>query len=222
MSTPRNTEVIRVLIADDHPIFRQGLRALLNNAGLEICAEARNGEEAITLAKATKPNVAVLDVNMPGCTGLEVARTLRSGGSPTAVVILTMDGDEATFNKAMDIGAIGYVLKENAAEDLVDSVKAAARGQYYISPTISQYLVQRRSRAQALAATRPGLEALTKAERRVLRLISEKKTSRQIGEELFISPRTVDAHRANICSKLGLHGSHSLLQFALENRSALE
>jgi len=213
---------IRVLIADDHPIFRQGLRLLLTSAGFEVCAEAGNGKDALALATTAKPQVAILDVNMPGHTGLEVAQSLRKLGAPVTIVILTMEGDEATFNKAMDVGAIGYVLKENAAEDLVDSVRAAARGQYYISPTISQYLVHRRSRSQALASMRPGLDALTKAERRVLRLISEKKTSPQIAEMLFISPRTVDAHRANICTKLGLRGSHSLLQFALENRSALE
>jgi DNA-binding NarL/FixJ family response regulator len=101
------------------------------------------------------------------------------------------------------------------------AIAAVADGEHYLSSSISGYLVRRRNRAEALAAKKPGLDDLTKAERRVLKLISEKKTSRQIGAELFISPRTVEAHRANICNKLELRGSHSLLQFALENRSSL-
>jgi len=121
----------------------------------------------------------------------------------------------------MDLGVLGFVLKENAVQDIVDSVAAAAKGEHYLTPAISSFLVHRRGRAEALAARTPGLADLTKAERRVLKLIAEKKTSPQIAAELFISPRTVEAHRANACTKLGLSGSHSLLQFALENRSSI-
>jgi DNA-binding NarL/FixJ family response regulator len=135
--------------------------------------------------------------------------------------MLTMHKDEETCNRALDIGAQGFVLKENAIEEILKAIVAVAEGEHYLSSTISGYLVRRRNRAESLAATKPGLDDLTKAERRILKLIAEKKTSREIGAELFISPRTVEAHRANICAKLELTGSHSLLQFALENRSAI-
>jgi len=115
----------------------------------------------------------------------------------------------------------GFVLKENAVGDILTGLVAVAGGEHYLSPSISGYLVRRRGRAEELAARKPGLEDLTKAERRVLKLISEKKTSREIAAELFISPRTVEAHRANISVKLDLRGSHSLLRFALENRAAI-
>jgi DNA-binding NarL/FixJ family response regulator len=132
-----------------------------------------------------------------------------------------MHKEEELCNRALDLGAKGFVLKENAVEEIVKAIAAVAGGEHYLSPTISSYLVRRHSRAELLAAKKPGLEDLTKAERRILKLIADKKTSRAIAAELFISPRTVEAHRANICAKLELHGSHSLLQFALENRSSL-
>lgn len=113
------------------------------------------------------------------------------------------------------------MFKENAVEEILKAIVVVADGGHYLSPTISGYLVRRRNRAEMLAAKKPGLDDLTKAELRILKLIAEKKTSREIGAELFISPRTVEAHRANICAKLELTGSHSLLQFALENRSAI-
>ena len=116
---------------------------------------------------------------------------------------------------------MGFVLKENAVEDILNSVVAVAAGKHYLSSTISGYLLRRLGRAEELAMKKPGLNDLTKAERRILKLIAEKKTSREIAMELSISQRTVDAHRAHISSKLDLHGNHSLLQFALENRTAV-
>jgi DNA-binding NarL/FixJ family response regulator len=125
------------------------------------------------------------------------------------------------INRALDFGVNGFVLKENAVEDIVNAIVTASEGGHYLSPAVSGYLVRRRNRAEQLASHKPGLDDLTKAERRILKLIAEKKTSREIAAELFVSPRTVEAHRANICTKLDLRGSHSLLQFALENRSSL-
>jgi DNA-binding NarL/FixJ family response regulator len=212
----------KVLIVDDHPLFRQGLRQLVEgDARFELIAEAGDGNEALRLIEQRKPDVAVLDVNLPGLSGLEVARRVQAARLPTRIVVLTMFKEEETFNRALDVGVLGFVLKENAAQDILASIVAVATGEHYLSPTISSYLVRRRGRAEILAAHKPGLDDLTKAERRILKLIAEKKTSREIAAELFISPRTVEAHRANISQKLDLHGSHSLLQFALENRSAI-
>jgi DNA-binding NarL/FixJ family response regulator len=213
---------VKVLIVDDHPLFRQGLRQLVEaDARFELVGESGDGEAALRLINEKRPDIAVLDVNLPGLSGLEIAQKLQSKGSLTRLVILTMHKEEETFNRALDLGVLGFVLKENAVQDIVTSLVAVARGGHYLSPSISGYLVRRRDRAGALAARKPALEDLTKAERRILKLIAEKKTSREIGAELSISPRTVEAHRSNICEKLELHGSHSLLQFALENRAAL-
>ncbi len=212
----------KVLIVDDHPLFRQGLRQLVESDGrFELVGEAGDGLAALQLIQQKKPDVAVLDVNLPGLSGLEVARQLQSKRSPTRIVILTMYKEEETFNRVLDVGVLGFVLKENAVQDILDSLAAVARGEHYLSPTISSYLVRRRGRAEVLASRRPGLDDLTKAERRILMLVAEKKTSRQIAAELFVSQRTVEAHRANICTKLNLRGSHSLIQFALEHRSSL-
>ena len=213
---------IKVLIVDDHPLFRSGLRQVItSNPCFELIGETGDGEAALRLIQEKKPDVAVLDVNLPGLSGLEIARQLQGKRLPVRFIMLTMHKEEEIFNRALDFGAKGFVLKENAADEIVKAIITVAAGDHYLSSSISGYLVRRRSRAEALAAQKPGLDDLTKAERRILKLIAEKKTSRQIGAELFISPRTVEAHRANICAKLELRGSHSLLQFALENRSAI-
>jgi DNA-binding NarL/FixJ family response regulator len=213
---------IKVVIVDDHPLFRGGLRqVIVSNPRFELVGEAGDAETAFKLVQEEKPDVAVLDVNLPGLSGLEIAQRLRGKRPPVHLIMLTMHKEEAIFNRALDFGVKGFVLKENAVDEIVRAIVAVAAGEHYLSSTISGYLVRRRNRAEALAAKKPGLDDLTRAERRVLKLVAEKKTSRQIGAELFISPRTVEAHRANICSKLELRGSHSLLQFALENRSSL-
>ena len=213
---------IKVLMVDDHPLFRSGLRqVIVSDPRFELVAEAGDGETALRLIQEKRPDVAILDVNLPGLSGLEVARRSQGKRPPVRLIMLTMHKEEAIFNRALDFGVRGFVLKENAVEEIVKAIVAVAAGEHYLSSTISGYLVRRRSRAEALAAEKPGLDNLTKAERRILKLVAQKKTSRQIGAELFISPRTVEAHRANICSKLELRGSHSLLQFALENRSSL-
>ncbi|HSY43401.1 MAG TPA: response regulator transcription factor [Candidatus Acidoferrum sp.] len=216
------THRTKVLIVDDHPLFRGGLRqVILDDGRFELVGETGDGEDAMRLIQEKKPDVAVLDVKLPGLTGLEIARKLQEKRSRTRVIMLTMHNEEDLFNRALDGGAMGFVLKENAVEEIVKAIVAVADGQHYLSSTISGYLVRRRHRAESLAKEKPGLDDLTKAELRILKLISMKKTSREIATELFISPRTVEAHRANICSKLSLRGSHSLLQFALENRSSL-
>ena len=213
---------IKVLIVDDHPLFRHGLRHVIEaDSRFELVAEAGDAEAALKLIQEKKPDVAVLDVNLPGMSGLEVARELQRQRASTQIIILTMYKEEETFNRALDVGVRGFVLKENAVDDIRNALAAVSRGEHYLSPSISGYLVRRHTRSQALAAQKPGLDDLTKAERRILKMISEKKTSRQIAAELFISTRTVEAHRGNISTKLDLKGSHSLLQFALENRSSL-
>lgn len=213
---------IRIVIVDDHPLFCGGLRQVIqSDPRFELVGEAADGEAAWSLVQLQKPDVAVLDVNLPKLTGLQVAQKIRQKKLPTRAIILTMLKEEDLINQALDVGVNGFVLKENAVMEIINAIVTAAAGGHYLSPAISGFLVRRRNRAEALAAHQPGLDDLTKAERRILKLVAEKKTSPEIAAELFISPRTVEAHRANICAKLQLHGSHSLLHFALENRSAL-
>ncbi|MBI3422188.1 MAG: response regulator transcription factor [Acidobacteria bacterium] len=214
--------IIRLLIADDHPLLRAGLRQVIaTDPRLQVVAEAEDGATALELLAAHKPDVAVLDIEMPQLTGFALLREMRAQRLTTAVVFLTMYHDEEMFNEALDLGALGYVLKDSATTDIVAAIRAAAAGQPYISPAISAFLFNRATRAAALAQQHPSLNDLTPTERRVLKLIAANKTSKEIAAELFISYRTVENHRSNICQKLDLKGSHSLLKFAFEHKSEL-
>ena len=211
-----------VLIVDDHPLFRNGLRQVIaDDPRFELAGETGDGTIALELIREKKPDVAVLDVNLPGLSGLEIAQQLQGRRILTRLIILTMHKEEEIFNRALNLGVGGFILKENAVDEIVKAIITVAGGGHYLSSSVSSYLVRRRNREEMLAAKKPGLEDLTKAERRILKLIAGKKTSREIGAELFISTRTVEAHRANIITKLELQGTHSLLQFALENRSII-
>ncbi len=215
------SDEIKTLIVDDHPIFRKGLRQVIeSDAKLKVIGEAENGISALELIENLKPDV-VADVNMPQMGGLELARKIREKNLPVALVFLTMHKDETMFNAAMDAGVSGYVLKDNAVTDITDCIKAVASGRHYITPALSDYLFNRSRKNIVFNEQTDGLNSLTKTERRILRLIAEDKTSREIGELLFIHPRTVDNHRTNISRKLNLHGSHALLRFALKHQSEL-
>jgi DNA-binding NarL/FixJ family response regulator len=213
---------IRVLIADDHPIFRHGLKQVIEEAPhLKVVAEASDGIAAFEQIQQTRPDVAILDIDMPGEDGFAVARKIREHRLPAIVIFLTMHKDELHFNEALDLGVRGYIVKDNAAADVVNCINAVAAGQDYISPSLSTHLLNRTRRATALAKHQPGLADLTAAERRILALLAEYKTSREIASELCVSVRTVENHRANICAKLELHGSHALVKFAIQHKSEL-
>jgi len=213
---------LSVVIADDHPIFRKGLRQVLEmDARLHIVAEAEDGHAALAHIEELKPDVAVLDIDMPGRDGFEIARTVEEKGLPVAVIFLTMHTDEHIFNMAFDLGVKGYVLKDGAVAEIIKAVRAVAAGQNYISAELATYLVRRSNSAAALMQKKPALGLLTETEQRVLKLIADYKTSREIADQLCISPRTVERHRANICEKLDLKGSHALLKFATTHKSQL-
>jgi DNA-binding NarL/FixJ family response regulator len=212
---------VTIIIADDHPIFRQGLRQLIERqADLRVAAEAEDGEAALALVRALRPTVAVLDLDMPGRDGFAVAEAVRDEGLPVRVVILTMHKDELHFNRAVDLGVAGYVIKDSAAAEVIDCGRAAARGGQYFSPSLSSFLLSRGRRA-ARSRDETGLGDLTPTERRVLLLLSELRTTKEIANALGVSARTVDNHRAHICSKLGLQGSHALVKFALRHKGEL-
>jgi DNA-binding NarL/FixJ family response regulator len=213
---------IRIVIADDHPVFRRGLRMIIEaDASLKVVAEAGNGLDALARIREEEPDVAVLDVDMPEAGGFEVVREMQKLNLHTEAIFLTMYKDEGLFNKAMDMGVKGYVLKDSAIGDIVASVKAVAAGQNYISQPMATYLVNRSRRLREFVQQTPSINDLTPTERRILRLIADSKTSREIAAELFISIRTVERHRLNICDKLDIHGSNALIRFALENKQQL-
>jgi DNA-binding NarL/FixJ family response regulator len=208
---------IRILIADDHPIFRAGLRQVIEaESDLSVVADANDGRAALELIQQLHPDIAILDIHMPLMSGFELAKSVRKLALPLEIVFLTMHKAEDIFNEAMDVGAKGYVLKESAVNDIVASIRAVAGGLSYISPLLSTFLLSRRDASAAAPETTAKLGLLTATERKVLGMLAQYKTSKQIAEELFIHPRTVDNHRANICNKLGLHGSHALLKFAVQ------
>jgi DNA-binding NarL/FixJ family response regulator len=210
---------ITIVIADDHPVFRQGLRQIIEiEPGLKVVGESRDGASALNLIQELTPDVAVLDINMPNMKGFEVARRIAQQGLKVGIIFLTMYDDERMFNEALNVGALGYLLKDSAITDIAESVRAVASGKHFISPSISRFLINRSSRGAALGEKRPSLKDLTPSELRVLKLISEHKTSKEIAAQLFISHRTVENHRSNICQKLGLHGSNALIKFALEHK----
>jgi DNA-binding NarL/FixJ family response regulator len=213
---------IRIVIADDHPVFRQGLRQIVEfESGLQVVGEASDGVEALRIIRELKPDIAVLDVKMPRMRGFEVARELQQQNISVSIIFLTMYDDESMFNEALNVGARGYLLKDSASSDIVSSIKLVASGQHYISPSISNYLVNRDTKRKTLNQDSPGLKDLTPTELRVLKLIAQQKTSKVIAEQLFISYSTVENHRHSICQKLDIHTKNGLMMFALEHRSEL-
>lgn len=213
---------IRVVIADDHPLLARGLKfALSTESDLEVVGEAPNGDVALALIQQLEPDVAILDVDMPRRDGMQVARAIQERRLSTAVIFLTMHQNESLLRAAVDLGVRGYVLKDSALSEVANSVKAIAAGRDFVSPALAAFLFDQRSRKRALFLNEPGLNELSPAERRVLLLIAECKSNAEIAQELFISTRTVENHRAHICTKLNLRGREALLRFAICHRSEL-
>lgn len=211
---------VRILIADDHPIVRQGLRTVIEeDPRLTIVAEVSDGETALAQIERLRPDVAVLDIDMPWLDGFGVARAIEARGPPVAIIFLTVHREERFFNEALRLGIKGYVLKDSAATDIVSSLHAVAAGEHYTSPALTSHLMKRRTPAAGPSATT--IEALSPTERRILVMIADYKTSREIGDVLHVSHRTVQTHRTNICLKLDLHGNHALMKFALDHKSEL-
>ena len=214
---------IKIIIADDHPVFRGGLMKIIETDNeIEVIGEADDGELALSKIITLNPDIALLDIDMPKMTGIQVLKELKKIKINIKTIFLTVYSDESIFDEAMNLGILGYVLKDSAISDIIDCIKSVAAGKYYITPSLSDFLINLRNKLRRMEENKPALKKLTKTELNVLILLAEGMTSRQIGEAMFISHKTVDNHRTNICEKLELHGTHSLIKFAIENKAILQ
>ena len=216
------TQEATILIVDDHPLLRHGLRDVIGQSSrFKIVGEAPDGQEALRQLACLKPQIAILDIDMPRLNGLETLRAIRELPFAVSGIILTMYKEEDMFNAAMDLGAKAYVLKENAANEIVAALEKVDQGETFVSAMMFEAGQRRSERVRQLLLSKPQIEALTPAERRILKLIGEDYTSKEIAGLLELSVRTVDNHRQHICNKLKLHGTHSLLKFAFDNSAFL-
>jgi len=200
-----------VLLVDDHPIFRQGLTLLLRQQGeWQIVGEAGDGEEAIRLAKALKPQIVVLDVEMPRLGGVEAARRIRQVAPATQIIVLSMHGDAYYQERMFAAGASAYVLKNEAIDDLVEAIQAVLRGERFVSPTVTPGRTEAARRSATLDQ-----HALTKREQDVLRLLAEGQRMREIAATLGISTKTVETYRSRLMLKLGIDNLPGLVKFAI-------
>jgi len=208
---------IRILVVDDHTLFRQGIVGLLESQGdLEVVGQAANGNEALAAAAQLSPDVVLMDISMPGTSGLTAAVEIKSRIPNANVLILTIHDREDYLYQALRAGASGYVLKGADIHDLLDAVRSAYRGEVYLYPTATKALVADYLRRARAGEDRAGYDGLTDREREILHLIAQGKTTPEIAAELTLSPHTVQSHRDHIMTKLGLHSRAALIKYAIE------
>jgi DNA-binding NarL/FixJ family response regulator len=201
---------LRVLLADDHPIVRQGVRVLLERDGFEIVGEATDGREAVQLARETKPDVAVLDLMMPHLNGLDAGREILRNGDARGVILLTMHTEDHQVASALRAGVRAYVLKTQAAEDLVRAIHDVVRGKIFLSPSVSNVVVN-----GYLSGEKAPSDPLAPRERQVLQLVAEGKTSKEIAGVLGVSVKTAESYRAHVMDKLDIHDTAGLVRYAI-------
>ncbi|MEW6336121.1 MAG: response regulator [Acidobacteriota bacterium] len=207
----------RILIADDHGVLRAGLRALLNaDKDMHVVDEAPDGDAALRLARVHRPDVVVLDMSMPGPGGVEVVKRLRESVPKTRVLVLTVHEDPGLLREVLRAGAAGYVVKRAVESELLNAIHAVSRGEIYVHPSMTRALLP--DQPQVQAGPRDGVAALSPREVDVLKRIARGYTNRQIADELHLSVRTVETHRANLMGKLGLESRVELVRWAAERK----
>ena len=206
---------IKVVVADDHTILRQGIKALLDNQEeIEVVGEAKDGREAIKAIEELSPDVILMDIAMPGLNGLEATRRIKKKFPRTKVVVLTMHTNEEYIFQILNAGADGYLVKETAFQDLISAINSVHRGEAFMSPSISKkVMTDYIQRAQG--EEKVGFDTLTTREREILQLVAEGNSNKKIAEVLFISPKTVETHRAHIMDKLNIHDRAGLIKYAI-------
>jgi two-component system response regulator NreC len=210
MTAPRR---IRILLADDHTVLRSGLRALLSaQADLEVAGEADDGGEALRLAQTIKPDVVVMDIGMPGVSGIDATARIRRELPATKVLILSMHDDQGYLRQALRAGASGYVLKKAADTELLAAIRAAARGEVFLDPSLAKGFVED---VVLPKAQEPDIPMLSDREREVLRLLARGHTNQQVADRLCIGVKSVETYKARLMEKLGLKGRAELVRYAL-------
>jgi DNA-binding NarL/FixJ family response regulator len=212
-----NGDVIRVVLADDHAVVRAGLKAVLGAAkDISVVSEASNGREAVAIAERARPDVIVMDLSMGDLDGIAATKELIAKGLQTRVLVLTMHAEEQYLVKALEAGAAGYLVKSAADRELVDAVRAVARGDIYVQPSAGRVLARGVAQGTKVADDRARYEKLTERERDVLRLVAEGYSAPEIGERLFISPKTVDTYKQRINEKLSVAHRADYVKLALK------
>lgn len=207
---------IRVLIVDDHTIVREGVRLLLDGAAdIEVVGEAAEGEAALDQVRVLRPDVVLMDITMPGMSGLEATRLIKKQWPEVQVLALTMHESEEYFFQILHAGASGYVLKGASSAELLSAIRAAARGDVFLHPSLARKLVGDYLRRVGAGEERSSYDGLTPREKEVLTLIAEGHTNREIAERLVISPSTVQTHRGRIMEKLSLQNRTELIKYAI-------
>jgi DNA-binding NarL/FixJ family response regulator len=210
-------DMIRVILADDHAVVRTGLKAVLSSAkDIEVIGEAKTGTEAVALVERFKPDIVVMDLSMPELDGVGATKQIVEKGLPTKVLVLTMHAEEDYLVPLMEAGAAGYLVKSAADRDLVDAVRAIAHGDVYVRPAAARILAKNLTKKDPEKVNRERFEKLTQREQDVLRLVAQGFSAPEIGERLYISPKTVDTYKQRIHEKLGLAHRSDYVQFALK------
>jgi len=208
---------VKLLVADDHKIFRQGIKKLLEEeSDLQVAGEAANGREAVKKATELKPDVILMDITMANLNGLEATKQIKKVLPDVKVIMLTMHKNEEYVLQSFQAGASGYILKEGAVEELVSAIRSIHQDKSFLSPTISKTLIDAYLRKMETGKTETPFDLLTDREREVLQLIAEGYTNREVAKSLFISVKTVEAHRAHIMQKLNIHDIAKLVKYAIQ------
>jgi two-component system response regulator NreC len=210
---------IRILLADDHNVVRRGLKLLLESQPeFSVVGEAADGRQAVEQAEATSPDIVVLDVAMPNLSGIEAAQRIIGARPQTAVIVLSMHSDEGYVLRALKAGAKGYLLKVSAEGDLIDAIRAVAKGKTFFSPEISRMLVEDYVREIRARGIEDSYELLTTREREILQLLAEGRSNKEVAAQLNLSLYTVETHRRNLQDKLNLHSFAELILYAVRKR----
>lgn len=208
--------MIHILLVEDHAMVRAGLRALLERAGdIKIVGEASNGQEAIEMTMTLKPDLLVMDIMMPRLNGIQAAEQIRALKLPTSILLLSMYSDEGLIHQAMHSGVKGFVLKTSVSEELLQAIHAVARGETFLSKSVSSIVMDRITRPNTQQTDNP-IDSLSPREKEIMQLIAEEHTSGEIGRILVISEKTVEKHRANLMDKLHVRNLAGLVRLAIK------
>ena len=203
---------IKVVLADDHVLVRQGLKSLLEREKLQVVAEASDGQEAVRYSESLHPDIAVVDISMPTLNGIDAVRAMSRSCPKTKTILLTQHEEDQYIREALEAGVRGYVLKSQAANDLVHAIQEVCRGSIYLSPNISRAVVE-----AYLSKTQDPADPLSARERQVLQLVGEGKSTKDIAAHLGISVKTAESHRARLMKKLDIHETASLVRYAIRH-----